>query len=127
MKAQNTAKRPDDKRLTPTHLKQFQFKSGAEWTGNTKGVPKKPNTQTLKEYARDLIKSLPEEDKLNFLNSLLQRYPDFVWKMAEGNPHQDVDNKVTVEMPIPILDLGTIKTHSAITPPETLEIDRGEE
>jgi len=52
---------------------------------NRKGRPK---GKTLKEYAREFLMSMSDEDKKNFLNSL---NPDVLWRMAEGNPHQTKD------------------------------------
>ena len=56
-------------------------------SGNPKGRPK---GKTMKEYAREFLMSMTDDKKLEFLNTLSK---EVVWKMAEGNPHQDTDIK----------------------------------
>ena len=68
------------------------FKEGV--SGNLKGRPK---GKTLKEFARDFLMSMSDEEKINFMNSLSK---DMVWRMAEGNPHQDTDI-TTAGKPLP--------------------------
>jgi len=48
----------------------------------------RPKGKTLKEFAREFLMSMTDEEKVNFLNSLSK---DTVWKMAEGNPPQDIN------------------------------------
>ena len=42
----------------------------------------------MKEFAREFLTSKTTEEKIKFLNSLSK---DIVWKMAEGNPSNEVD------------------------------------
>lgn len=66
-----------------------QFKSGDEWTGNAKGRPK---GKTMKEFARDFLLKMDDDEKVTWLKSLGK---DIVWKMAEGMPKQDTTTEVT--------------------------------
>lgn len=63
------------------------FKKGA--SGNPNGRPK--GAVSLKVFAKNYLKELSDEDKLEFLDALP---PQTVWSMAEGNP----DNKVVAEV-----------------------------
>ena len=59
------------------------FKKGV--SGNPGGKPK--GAISLKTFARNYLQTLPDDEKLDFLNELP---PSLVWQMAEGNP----DNKI---------------------------------
>ena len=48
----------------------------------------RPKGKTLKEYAREYLMNLPDEEKMDYLSTLPK---DVVWKMAEGNPHNTQD------------------------------------
>ena len=64
----------------PKQLQPFVFK-----IGNKFGSRKKKNS--MKEFARQFLLAMTDEEKIKFMNSL---DPDIVWRMAEGNPAQDV-------------------------------------
>ncbi len=64
--------------------KPWLFKKGQ--SGNPKGRPK--GTISLKEYARQYLSSMTDEERLDFMEGLSK---DIIWKMAEGNPKQDTD------------------------------------
>lgn len=65
------------------HLAPYQFKPGQ--SGNPSGRPKGPS---MKEWAKNYLASLPEEERMQFVTGL--RKVD-LWKMAEGNFKQDVE------------------------------------
>lgn len=60
-------------------LKPWQWKKGQ--SGNPGG--RKKGSKSMKVYAREMLQSLPEEERQEFLNGLPK---EMIWKMAEGNP-----------------------------------------
>ena len=59
-------------------LKKYQWKPGQ--SGNPDGRPK---GKSLKRWAAEFLKALPDDKKLEFLKALPE---EIVWRMAEGNP-----------------------------------------
>lgn len=67
----------------PKQLQPYIWKKGQ--SGNPNGRPK---GKTLKEFAREYLENLPDDEKVEYLASLPT---EIVWKMAEGNPKQDTE------------------------------------
>lgn len=80
-----------DKRRSMPHL----WKKGQ--SGNILGRPK---GKTLKEYARQFLEKMNDEERDEWLEGLPK---ELVWKMAEGNPHQDTDVTSKGEAITPLL------------------------
>lgn len=78
----------------PPQLLPHVYKKGQ--SGNPGGRPK----NTLKEYAKQKIASMSEEEREEFLNGIDKR---IIWEMAEGKAKQDVDTnvKATINVIIP--------------------------
>ena len=81
----------------PKQLKPYLFKKGI--SGNPNGRPK---GKTLKEFAREYLMSLPDDEKIEYLSSLPT---EIVWKMAEGNPHSTTDTKLEGEVTFQGIDI----------------------
>lgn len=78
-------------------LKGYQFVKGQ--SGNPGGRPK--GSKSLKTFAKEFLEDLPPEEKVEFLRALP---PEIVWKMAEGNPKQDMDAKVDLTSKVLSID-----------------------
>lgn len=79
-------------------------------SGNPAGRPK---GKTLKEFAREMLMSMSDEEKLAYLKQLP---PEIVWRMSEGNPHTTTD--VTTngkDLPTPILPIGYVRSDNGNT------------
>src|SRR3989344_6164896 len=73
----------------PQQLIPFQFKKGQ--SGNPSGSSKK---QSLKQYAKEYLASMTDEEKDKFLDGLSKID---LWKMAEGAPDARTDMTTKIE------------------------------
>lgn len=92
-KKEITEKQQENSKV-PAQLLPFAYKKGQ--SGNPEGRPK---GKTLKEYCKDFLACMTEEERQEFLNGLSK---ETIWKMAEGNPQTDTTVKGDKEHPIEI-------------------------
>jgi len=78
-----------------TNDKPWLFKKG------NPGGPGRPAGKSLKEYSREYLAKMTDEERMEFLEGLPK---ETIWKMAEGNPKQDVDSEVkaTLNIVVPL-------------------------
>lgn len=76
--------------------KPWLWKKGQ--SGNLAGRPK---GKTLKEYAKDFLSKMNEEERDEFMHGLPK---EVIWKMAEGNPATENEHKIEF-LPKPIADV----------------------
>ena len=54
------------------------------------GGPGRPAGKSLKEWVKEKLGDLGEEERIKFLKGIPR---DVIWRMAEGNPQKDIDLK----------------------------------
>ena len=70
----------------PPQLRKYVFKKGI--SGNPGGRP--VGSKSMKQYAKEYLEAMDEEDRLEFLNSIDHKT---IWEMSEGKAKQDLDVK----------------------------------
>ena len=79
----------------PKQLRKYVFKKGV--SGNPSGRGK---GKSMKEYSKEYLSSMEEEDRIEFLNSVEHKT---IWEMGEGKAKQDME--VTGEMVTKIISV----------------------
>lgn len=98
MKEKKSQIKESDKQIENTVEKPWLWKKGQ--SGNLKG---RPIGKTMKEYAKEYLSKLTDEERDEWLEGLDK---EIVWKMSEGNPKQDTEVKghVTISQLLDELD-----------------------
>mgnify|MGYP001573556912 CR=1 FL=1 len=81
----------------PKQLRRYIFKKGI--SGNPGGRP--VGSKSMKQFAKEYLEILPEEDRIEFLNSIDHK---ITWEMAEGKAKQDLELSGEVKSKIVKLD-----------------------
>lgn len=83
---------------------EYKRKEDGTFTVGTAPGPGRPKGKTMKEFAREFLMNMDDEQKLAWLKGLSD---ETIWKMAEGNPHQTSDI-TSGDKPIPIIPLNAV-------------------
>ena len=87
------------------HKKQYDWLKGYQFVKGQSGNPggRKVGVKSLKQFAREYLESLPDEEKIEYLKTLPT---EIVWKMSEGMPQTNTDI-TSGGKPIPLFDNTT--------------------
>lgn len=91
--------------MEPKITEEYRNPDGTFKVGNPGGG--RPKGKTLKEFAREYLQTLPDDKKIEYLSELPK---DIVWRMAEGNPKQDTETKLSGDLTINVVKYGDNNT-----------------
>lgn len=77
--------------------KPWLYKKGQ--SGNPAGRPK--GSKSIKTYLQEKFNNMSEEEREDFLEGMPK---EIIWKMAEGNPKQDISGEIEVTKKIISVD-----------------------
>lgn len=81
-----------------TRINGKLYKPGMFLPGIAQNPGGRPKGKTLKQWAREYLASMTDEERIEYLSGLPK---GDIWRMAEGNPSED--KNITVRVPKPIL------------------------
>lgn len=79
------------------YIKHMATKPWLFQPGNNANPSGRPKGKTLKEWVRDYLAGLTDAERIEYMRGIPKVD---LWKMAEGNPTEDKNIKVTVPTPI---------------------------
>lgn len=97
----------------PIKTEKIRNSDGTFAPGTAPG-PGRPPGQTLKEYWRKRFQQMTEEEKMEFTAKVGN---DVIWKMAEGNPKNDIEHSGTLNIGQVLDDIE----HGSTTEEQTVE------
>lgn len=75
--------------MEPNNLEVIRSERGTFVKGTPPPNPAgRPKGKTMKEFAREFLMNMSDEEKSNWLKGLS---PEIIWRMSEGNPHSTSD------------------------------------
>ena len=77
-----------DKIEIPNKSVENRRADGTFGPGNIANPTGRPKGKTLKEWAREKLMNMTDEQREDFIKTLPR---EIVWRMAEGNPKQDTE------------------------------------
>lgn len=79
--------------------------------GNNANPAGRPKGQSLKEYWRQRFADMTDEEKMAFTKKVS---PDMIWKMAEGNPKNDLELNAKVNIANVLMDIENGNTSNEV-------------
>ena len=96
--------------------KQVDNRSKWWWKPGQSGNPAgRPKGKSMKEYSREYLQSMPEEERIEFLKSI---DPEAIWKMAEGLPKTTLSGDINEPVIVKVIKYGD--NDSTPIPPKDL-------
>lgn len=96
----------------PNKLDIIRNPDGTFVKGTVPNPAGRPKGKTMKEFAREFLMQMDEKEKKVWLKNLA---PEVVWRMAEGNPAQDLTSGGEKIQQVPIYGGQSVQGHNSDT------------